>query len=104
MRDEPYFPRPPLAGRVLGFAVAVLAMPFLVVAGLVRSIFLAVLPALTRALAIVVTACLVIAGVFAYHHDWNSAAQAAVITIGFSLIYFVLSRIMVANSPMGGFR
>ena len=79
---------------MFGFAVAVLALPFLVVAGLVRSIFFALAPALTRLLAMLVATCLVIAGVFAYHHDWNSAAQAAVMSVGVSLVYWALAAIL----------
>ena len=69
-------------------------MPFLVVAGLLRSIFFAVAPALSRLLAILVTACLIVAGAFAYHHDWNSAAQAAVMSVGISLVYWALAAIL----------
>ena len=81
MRDEPFADRVPLGRRMLVLLLTVLAMPFLVVAGAVSGVVLAVLPVLARWMMAFTVFLIIPAAVFAYHHDWNSAAQVGVIFV-----------------------
>lgn len=81
MRDEPFADRVPLGRRMLAILLTALAMPFLVVAGAVTGLVLVVLQRIVGWMMAFTVFLIIPAAVFAYHHDWNSAAQVGVIFV-----------------------
>jgi ABC-type transport system involved in multi-copper enzyme maturation permease subunit len=79
VRDEPFNVQPPLGRRLLAIVVTTLAAPFIVVGGTVWWIVLTVLQRIIGWMMAFTVFLLIPAAVFAYHRDWNSAAQAGVI-------------------------
>ena len=76
IRDETFSFRKPLWKRALSIIAKILAMPFLIVWHFVRLTMLLILVKIQPLLMLLTVFCLIPTGAFAYHHDWNSAAQA----------------------------